>query len=65
MVEWWLSYKSLLHPLSEVALKYAMIPVTSVPLQRIFSKIGQIMSNRWNRLLPDNLDTIIFLHKNM
>lgn len=65
VAEWWLSHKSVLHPLSEIALKYATIPATSVPSERIFSKTGQIMSARRNRLLPDNLDTLIFLHKNM
>lgn len=61
VAEWWLNH----HPLSEIALKYTMIPATSVPSERIFSKTGQIMSARRNRLLPDNLDTLIFLHKNM
>jgi len=42
-----------------------MIPATSVPAESIFSKTGQIMSARRNRLLPDNLDTLIFLNKNM
>ncbi|KAL4136315.1 hypothetical protein QTP88_007863 [Uroleucon formosanum] len=65
VAEWWLSHKSVLHPLSEIALKYTMIPATSVPSERIFSKTGQIMSARRNILLPDNLDTLIFLHKNM
>jgi hypothetical protein len=65
VAEWWFSHKSVLHPLSEIALKYTMIPATSVPSERIFSKTGQIMSARRNRLLPDNLDTLIFLHKNM
>ncbi|XP_060877420.1 E3 SUMO-protein ligase ZBED1-like [Metopolophium dirhodum] len=44
VAEWWLSHKSVLHPLSEVALTYAMIPATSVPSERIFSKTGQLMS---------------------
>ncbi|XP_050062310.1 E3 SUMO-protein ligase ZBED1-like [Aphis gossypii] len=65
IVEYWRDHKSLLHPLSEIALKYIMIPATSVPSERIFSKAGQIMSARRNRLLPDNLDTLVFLNKNM
>lgn len=65
IVEYWRDHKSLLHPLSEIALKYIMIPATSVPSERIFSKTGQIMSARRNRLLPDNLDTLVFLNKNM
>ncbi|KAF0704108.1 zinc finger BED domain-containing protein 1-like, partial [Aphis craccivora] len=44
--------------IKEVALKYASIPATSVPSERIFSKTGQIISARRNRLLPENLDTL-------
>jgi len=53
-----------LYPLSNIAEKYAIIPATSVPSERIFSKAGQILCARRNRL-PDNLDTLIFLSKNM
>lgn len=63
--DYWNQHKSVLHPLSDIALKYAIIPATSVPSERIFSKAGQILSARRNRLLPDNLDTLIFLSKNM
>jgi len=50
IVEYWRDHESLLHPLSEIALKYIpiMIPATSVPSERIFSKAGQIMSARQN-----------------
>lgn len=63
--EYWEKHKTLLNPLNEVALKYATIPATSVPSERIFSKTGQIMSARRNRLLPKNLDKLVFLNKNM
>jgi len=46
IVEYWRNHKPLLHPLSKIALKYIMIPATSVPSERIFSKTGQIMSVR-------------------
>ncbi|XP_050057178.1 E3 SUMO-protein ligase ZBED1-like [Aphis gossypii] len=65
LAEYWEKHKTLLYPLNEVALKYASIPATSVPSERIFSKTGQIMSARRNRLLPENLDTLVFLNKNM
>lgn len=61
----WEKHKTLLYPLNEVALKYATIPATSVPSERIFSKTGQIMSARRNKLLPENLDILVFLNKNM
>lgn len=63
--EYWSNHKLMLYPLSEIALKYIMIPATSVPSETIFSKAGQFMSARRNRLLPDNLDTLVFLNKNM
>lgn len=61
----WNQHKSVLYPLSSIAEKYAIIPATSVPSERIFSKAGQILCARRNRMLPDNLDTLIFLSKNM
>jgi len=48
-----------------MALKYACIPATSVPSERIFSKAGQIVSQRRNRLSPKNVDVLIFLNKNL
>lgn len=65
LAEYWRNHKSVLYPLNEVALKYNSIPATSVPSERIFSKTGQIISARRNRLLPENLDTLVFLNKNM
>lgn len=65
VVEFWLKHKLVMCTLSEVALKYSIIPATSVPSERIFSKTGQIMSARRNRILPKNLNALIFLNKNM
>ncbi|CAI6371372.1 unnamed protein product [Macrosiphum euphorbiae] len=65
LIQYWQHHKDVLSPLSDIALKYATIPATSVPSERIFSKTGQIMSERRNRLLTDNLDKLIFLNKNM
>lgn len=41
------------------------IPATSDPSERVFSKTGQIINERRNRLLPKNLDYIIFLNSNL
>jgi len=64
LIQYWQHHKNVLSPLGDVALKYATIPATSVPSERIFSKSGQIMSARRNRL-PENLDKLIFLNNNM
>lgn len=61
----WKNNKQMLGALCEVALKYSCIPATSVPSERVFSKAGQIVSARRNRLLPDNVDKLIFLNANL
>lgn len=61
----WDQHKSVLYPLGHIAEKYSIIPATSVPAERIFSKACQILSARRNRLLPENVDILIFLRKNM
>uniref|UniRef100_A0A2S2P8M9 Zinc finger BED domain-containing protein 1 n=1 Tax=Schizaphis graminum TaxID=13262 RepID=A0A2S2P8M9_SCHGA len=53
-MQFWKNHFSVLDPLTELALKYACIPATSVPSERIFSKAGQIVSQRRNRLSPKN-----------
>ena len=37
---------------------------TSVPSERIFSKCGQLISERRSRLKPKNVEMVIFLHAN-
>jgi len=64
-IPFWKNHSAVLDPLTEVALKYACIPATSVPSERIFSKAGQIVSQRRNRLSPKNVDILIFLNKNL
>ncbi|KAF0691848.1 zinc finger BED domain-containing protein 1-like, partial [Aphis craccivora] len=65
VITYWNDHKVVLAPLSNIALKYCIIPATSVPSERIFSKAGQILSAQRNRLLPKNVDMLIFLNKNM
>ncbi|XP_050543057.1 E3 SUMO-protein ligase ZBED1-like [Daktulosphaira vitifoliae] len=60
----WKNNNLMFGALSEIALKYLCIPATSVPSERIFSKAGQIVSIRRNRLLPKNVDKLLFLNSN-
>ena len=39
------------------------IPATSIPSERLFSKAGQLLSERRSRLKPKNVDKILFLNK--
>ena len=37
----------------------------SVPSERLFSKAGQLVSERRNRLKPSNVDMLLFLNNNL
>lgn len=64
-LEFWKKNSTISKHLARLEIKYACILATSVPSERIFSKTGEIMSALWNRLLPDNLEKLIVLNKNM
>lgn len=64
-LEFWRRHKVLLPELYQLHLKYSGIPATSVPSERVFSKSGQIINDRRNRLLGKNLNMIIFLNSNI
>lgn len=41
------------------------VPATSVPSEQLFSKAGELISSKRNRLGRKNVDKILFLNKNM
>ncbi|XP_073995761.1 E3 SUMO-protein ligase ZBED1-like [Rhodnius prolixus] len=64
-LDWWRERKDLYPRLYDVVLKRLCIPATSVPCERIFSKAGQILVDRRNRLKSSNVSMILFLNKNL
>ena len=63
-LEWWKSRVSTFPTLSRLAAKYLCIPASSVPSERIFSIAGNIVTKKRCRLSPDNVNQMIFLHRN-
>ena len=62
---WW-NENSLRFPrLVHVTKKYLYIPGSSVPVERLFSKAGQLVSERCNHLKPKNVDAMLFLNNNL
>lgn len=61
----WKRHENSMPELYELYQKYSCIPATSVPSERLFSKSGQLTNDRRNRLLPKNLDSILFLNSNI
>lgn len=61
---WWEERQKVYPWLSKLAKKYLCIVATSVPCERVFSKAGQLISERRNRLKSKNVEQILFLHCN-
>ncbi|KAI7792078.1 putative zinc finger BED domain-containing protein 1-like [Triplophysa rosa] len=59
-LSWWSSCSPVYNTLSEVMKARLCIVATSVPSERIFSKTGQIISERRNRLSPSNVREFVF-----
>ena len=62
---WWrMEHDSFPH-LAKVTRKYLCICGTSVPSERVFSTAEHICNDSRSRLLPENVNKLIFLAKNM
>ncbi|XP_008189831.1 zinc finger BED domain-containing protein 4-like [Acyrthosiphon pisum] len=60
LVEW--KNTEVIYPkLYNLAMKYLLIPATSVPSERLFSKAGETVSKTRNRLTGKNLSKLLFL----
>ena len=62
---WWNENNIRFPRLVHLAKKYLCIPGSSVPAERLFSKAGQLVSERRNRLKPKNVDVMLFLNNNL
>jgi hypothetical protein len=51
--------------LFKLANTFLCTPASSVPSERIFSKCGEIVSKKRNRLNPKTVEKIMFLNKNL
>lgn len=61
---WWADRQKIYPWLSKLAKKHLCIVATSVPCERVFSKAGQVVTERRNRLKGKNVEQILFLHCN-
>uniref|UniRef100_A0A3Q4AXB2 HAT C-terminal dimerisation domain-containing protein n=1 Tax=Mola mola TaxID=94237 RepID=A0A3Q4AXB2_MOLML len=49
----------------KLAVRYLGITATSVPAERVFSKAGEVLSKKWNRLKGKTVNMLLFLNKNL
>ncbi|XP_077359877.1 E3 SUMO-protein ligase ZBED1-like [Festucalex cinctus] len=64
VLQWWKEQVDL-PLLLKLARSYLSIPATSVPSERVFSTAGDIITAERSRLLPEHVDQLIFLKKNL
>ncbi|CAH0555111.1 unnamed protein product [Brassicogethes aeneus] len=62
---WWHQRKHIYPKLYQIMKTRLNIMATSVPCERIFSKAGQIVSERRERLKTDKISQVIFLNYNL
>ena len=62
---WWMKCSPVYKSLCEVMKTRLCIVATSVPSERVFSKTGQIISDRRNRLSPSKVRERVFLNANL
>lgn len=64
-LKWWEARKYTYPNVHSMVLKRLCIPATSVPCERVFSKAGQIYTDRRNRLHSDKMGKILFINNNL
>lgn len=62
MFYWSKQYTKIYPTLSKVARKYLPVVATSVPSERLFSRVGNILTKDRNRLSSDHLQHLLFLN---
>ena len=63
-LEYWGRQKGLYPNLYKLAVAFLSTPASSVPCERVFSKAGEVVSKKRNRLSPKTVEKILFLNKN-
>ncbi|KAK0140929.1 Zinc finger BED domain-containing protein 1 [Merluccius polli] len=61
---YWERQKLLYPNLHKLALAFLCTPASSVPCERVFSKAGEVVSKKRNRLKPKTVEKLLFLNKN-
>ncbi len=60
---WWKQNSHVFPFIQNVARVYLSTVATSVPSERLFSKAGELISTKRNRIKPKNVDMMLFLNK--
>ncbi|XP_056445916.1 E3 SUMO-protein ligase ZBED1-like isoform X2 [Gadus chalcogrammus] len=64
-LSWWREHQRLYPRLAKLAKKYLCIPATSSPSERVFSTGGNLVTCLRSSLMPEIVDRLVFLAKNL
>lgn len=64
VLQWW-RYQGDLPLLAALAKHYLTIPATSVASERVFSTAGDIVKVKRSLLVPEHVDQLVFMKKNL
>jgi hypothetical protein len=64
-VAYWRTKQAMWPTLAKLALKYCIVPASSVYSERLFSEFGNVYDERRSRLQPDASEQLVFLHHNL
>ena len=64
-LQWWKTREKNYPTLSKLARKYIAVPATSVKSEEIFSTAGNVLTDKRNRLTPEHVNMLFFLHDNL
>ena len=64
-LSYWKLKRKVFPNLAKLARKYLGPPATSVASERLFSCSGNICSDKRSRLLPERLELLVYLSKNL
>ena len=62
---YWKNHQAVYPHLFKLAKVFLCMPASSVPCERVFSKCGEIVSKKRNRLNPSTVEKIMYLNKNL
>jgi hypothetical protein len=62
---YWRNHQNVYPHLFNLAKKNLCSPASSVPCERVFSKSGEVVSKKRNRLSPKTVEKIMYLNKNL
>lgn len=64
-LDWWKIHEGTYPHIAKLAKKHLSLVATSVPSERVFSKAGELISKKRNRLGSENVEKLMFLNGNM